>query len=85
MESYTCTDYGQDFWSEDDVIENLQGHHINFIKRPGRPGIMDNHGHIRYCFECEGLFKDHRNYGSGKAMLYLKQCHGDIMSSVTHN
>ena len=86
MVPYTCMDHGEAFMGEAGVIEHLRGSHTDFIKRPGRLGTTDSHGHIWYCFECEGPLNDHRSYDSDIAMLnHLNQCHEDVMESITRN
>ncbi|CAK45808.1 hypothetical protein M747DRAFT_327007 [Aspergillus niger ATCC 13496] len=52
MTYYTCTEDGNAFWADADLIEHLRKqHHAKFIRRPGRPGIMDGHGHICIAIE----------------------------------
>ncbi|OJJ45028.1 hypothetical protein ASPZODRAFT_134461 [Penicilliopsis zonata CBS 506.65] len=86
MNSYTCADHGDYFWSAAEILEHLRDHHASFIGQPGLPGVMDSHGHIWYCFECESHSTKHRGFDSDQAMLdHLKQRHGNIMSSVYIN
>ena len=60
----------------DDAVEHVRKCHHN-ISRPAALGCYDSHGHCWYCFECETDWKDHRSYGSSKAMLHhLIDCHG---------
>lgn len=84
MTYYTCTEDGNAFWADADLIEHLRKqHHAKFIRRPGRPGIMDGHGHIWYCFKYERSTSDHRSFNSDGAMLnHLKHCHRDLTASV---
>ncbi|RDH27272.1 hypothetical protein BDQ94DRAFT_163738 [Aspergillus welwitschiae] len=84
MSYHICTEDGNEFWADADLIEHLRKqHYANFIRRPGRLGIMDNHGHIWYCFECERSTSDHRSFNSDRAMLsHLKDCHRDLTASV---
>ena len=68
------------FTSDDlgEAIEHLRRDHEPYhIKRPPAVGVSDSHGHVWYCYACEGkLGQDHMSYDSDRAMWdHLKQCH----------
>ncbi|KAE8335237.1 hypothetical protein BDV24DRAFT_144288 [Aspergillus arachidicola] len=84
MSYYTCTEDGNDFWGEADLIEHLRKrHYADFIRRPGSLGAMDSHGHVWYCFACVRPVSDHRSFDSDRAMLnHLRDCHGNLTAFV---
>lgn len=84
MTTYTCAEHGNDFRDRRAVIEHIRGSHVSFIRRPGRPGEFDTHGHIWYCFDCESRnFNDHRSYNSDNAMWgHLTQAHNYVFDSI---
>jgi hypothetical protein len=62
------------------AIEHIRAKHVSFIRRPGRLGQMDGHGHYWYCYDCGSWLKDHRSFDSDRAMWsHLKASHSDIM------
>lgn len=81
---YTCTNHDHDFCGLSDIIEHIRKVHTSFIRRPGRPGHVDSHGHMWYCFECDRLpYQDHRSYDSDRAMLdHLKDRHSELLEHI---
>lgn len=69
MSTYTCSVHDEDFGSMEGAIEHIRSRHVTFIKRPGRVGCSDSHGHIWYCFDSAGAMWSH-----------LKSCHVDLLS-----
>ncbi|KAL4778454.1 hypothetical protein BJX76DRAFT_343143 [Aspergillus varians] len=84
MVRHMCTEHGDDFWGLDKAIEHLRRHHASFIRRPGRLGAADSHGHIWYCMDCESRYlNDHRSFDSDGAMWkHLTACHPFISDCV---
>lgn len=81
MSTYTCSVHDEDFGSMEGAIEHIRGRHATFIKRPGRVGCSDRHGHIWYCFDCETKISYHRSFDSdGATWSHLKICHVDLLS-----
>ena len=75
-----CTNYGISPWGFDEVVEHMRGAHSNYdwIRRPN---VIDNHGHLWYCFRCKGKSaQDHRSYDSGRAMWnHIRDQHNDAL------
>jgi hypothetical protein len=66
-----------------DIFEHLRSSHaLDFVRRPGAQGSFDSHGHLWYCFQCDGKScKDHRSFDSDQAMwAHLDACHGGWMA-----
>ena len=82
MRALTCTEH-EYYFDTREAIEHLRRFHVDFIKRPGRPGEIDAHNHMWYCFECSSGFKDHRSYDSDKAMwAHLRHHHNDSVDCI---
>ena len=89
--SYSCTEKScdDDLYLKDlgEIIEHLRGiHGHNFISRPPL-GMSDSHGHGWYCFGCDGkLGKDHRSFGSDKAMWnHLNARHDSCLTYIVRD
>ena len=87
--SYSCTESScSDLYLDHlgEVIEHLRGIHGHsfMIRRPFALGMPDSHGNIWYCFGCEGkLGKDHRSFGSDKAMWnHLSALHDSCVDYI---
>jgi hypothetical protein len=86
--SYTCTRMfceEQEFENLGEVIEHLRGtHKLEFIKRLGRLGDRDGHGHVWHCFNCDTHWnKNHRSYNSDRAMWdHLNDCHDPLLDDI---
>lgn len=80
MSIYTCRFHDEDFESMGDAIEHIRRRHVSFIRRPGRVGCSDSHGHIWYCFDCETKINYHRSFDSDSAMWsHLKDRHCNLL------
>lgn len=78
--SLTCYEHGKDFASMGQAIDHIRAKHASFIRRPGRLGETDTHGHYWYCFDCETALKDHRSFDSDEAMWrHLEHSHSYVM------
>lgn len=80
-------DLCQRFYSEDlgHVVEHLRGTHgYRFFSRPHALGTPDSHGHLWWCYGCDGRSgNDHRSYNSGRAMWdHLNRCHDSCMDTI---
>merc|ERR1711934_277485 len=76
----TCDEHGKEIDEMGEAIEHLRVKHVSFIRRPGRLGKTDTHGHYWYCFECGSGQKDHRSFNSDEAMWsHLKDRHSYTM------
>jgi hypothetical protein len=76
----TCYEHDKEITDMMQAIEHLRAKHVDFIKRPGRLGQMDAHGHCWYCFDCGTELKDHRSFDSDEAMWgHLKSKHRHTM------
>lgn len=84
MTTFTCAEHGNNFRDQRAVIEHIRGSHVSFIRRPGRPGESDTHGHTWYCFDCESRnFNDHGSYDSDNAMWgHLAQAHNYVFDNI---
>jgi hypothetical protein len=84
MDTFACTEHGRDFRDRRAVIEHIRGYHVSFIRRPGRPGDVDSHGHMWYCFECDSrTLNDHWSYDSDNVMWgHLAQSHSGVFDSI---
>lgn len=86
MGIYECSEHPKKLGSLDKAIDHARSCHSNFIKRPGRLGNMDSHGHLWYCFACEGALNDHRSYDSNRAMWnHLKTSHKNVVEDIFLN
>lgn len=83
----TCLEHGNEFIGIREAIEHIRAKHVGFIRRPGRPGECDTHGHTWYCFDCESrAFSDHRSYDSDRAMWnHLKDRHIGIFDYIVED
>jgi hypothetical protein len=73
----------EEYFGLQGAIEHLRRFHVSFINRPGRPGEIDTHDHMWYCFDCRSAFKDHRSYNSDTAMWsHLTDSHSDIVLDI---
>ncbi|CVL09239.1 uncharacterized protein FMAN_14324 [Fusarium mangiferae] len=76
----TCYEHGKEIADVGQAIEHLRAKHVGFIRRPGRLGQMDAHGHYWYCFDCRTELKDHRSFDSDEAIWsHLKSRHSCAM------
>ena len=66
------------------TIEHLRGNHGPiFIRRPSALGVSDTRGLVWYCFYCSGKLKDHRSFGSDRAMWdHLNICHNAALDDL---
>ena len=85
MHALTCTQHGGEF-DVQEAIEHVRRFHASFIKRRGRPGEIDAHVHMRYCFDCSSSVKNHRSYDFDNAMWkHLRRNHDTIVDCVVHS
>lgn len=84
MATWTCIDHGKDLKGIQQTIEHVRRYHASFIRRPGRLGDFDTHGHMWYCFDCESrTLNDHRSYDSDRAMWnHLQQSHTTVVDCI---
>lgn len=74
----------EEFWTTEAAIENLRRKHASYISRPGRPGAIDTHGHMWYCFACTRTLSDHRTFNNNEAMWrHLHDKHSDAVDCLT--
>ncbi|CZT46371.1 uncharacterized protein RSE6_06789 [Rhynchosporium secalis] len=81
----TCR--SEEFETLGKFIEHLRSRHVPGIIRPNTLGIMDRHGHVWYCFQCEGRGgKDHRSFQSDNAMWdHLNSKHDHQIDSDSYS
>lgn len=82
MQALTCTQHGGEFDARE-AIEHVRRFHASFIRRAGRLGEIDAHGHMWYCFNCDSDFRDHRSYDLDDAMwAHLRTNHDNIVDCI---
>ena len=84
MTALTCTQHPQYLSDLQEAIEHIRVYHLSSITRPGRPGTVDTHGHMWYCWACESRsLKDHRSFDANEAMWeHLRSRHCDIAACI---
>lgn len=70
----------------EEIVEGCRKISPAEIRRPGRLGQIDRHGHMWYCFAipCEPAHKDHRSFDSHSAMLrHLQDRHNALLDVIS--
>ncbi|KAL3474740.1 hypothetical protein BJX99DRAFT_174402 [Aspergillus californicus] len=65
-----------------DAIEKIRKKYPDVVRRPGRVGDVDSHGHMWYCFYCQRgvMMRQHRSYDSHRAMWdHLRLSHSEFL------
>lgn len=83
MPALKCSQHEEEF-DVRGATEHVRRFHASFVTRPGRPGEIDTHNHMWYCFGCSSNVKDHRSYDSDNAMsTHLRHNnHGTVVDRI---